>query len=68
MIIWFLLFIQTGITATLERQESGLMFNERFGGYFYASQGVAEAFFVCFPGCSREDNGFYPNHQWLFGF
>ena len=44
------------------------MFNEHLGGYFYASYGVAEAFVVCFLGCAREDNGFYPNHRWLFGF
>ena len=42
-----------GSGATLERQESGLMFNECFGGYFYASCGVVETDVVGLLPCAR---------------
>ena len=57
MVIWFLVFVETGTAETLERQGSGLIFIQHFGVYFYANQGVVEAEVVCFLPCARKVNG-----------
>ena len=68
VLILFLIFLQTGTPETLERQGSGLIFNQRLGAYFYANQGVAEAFSACLLPCTRKGNGVLEKSQVLILF